>query len=313
MLAWAKHLDSVYKQLAKTHPEFRNTTLSNPSVLQAIASINGVPEAVLQIAQAPGDVHAANELEHNLILDRQGYASTRTGSQEDPCKTQTFAIGSTVYYHTDQNRWQEAQVQAIHCPDSTCGNVRYTLKVTGDAGSVLFFAHSARVADAPPNTLLATPTTNGPSTTTPLAINSKAYLHRANSSAYIPCIIRHVNAEEQPYRYVVQMKSPTHPQQTCNAEHSELLPEVPPMVGIDEFDTNIDPTAGLDTSATYGACTSGINSPEQLAMLGGVLMSSTSNSKCVSDYSEQWPLLLHPEAFPWGCGARPTGENGRLP
>jgi hypothetical protein len=56
------------------------------------------------------------------------------------------------------------------------------------------------------------------------------------------------------------------------------------------------------------ACTAGITSPEQLAQTGGVLMASTAGMNIVSDYDKIWPLLLHPEAFPWGVGSRPTGE-----
>jgi hypothetical protein len=65
--------------------------------------------------------------------------------------------------------------------------------------------------------------------------------------------------------------------------------------------------AGVDGKAIMESCAAGITSPEQLAKIGGVLMASSAGTNCVSDYDKSWPLLVHPEAFPWGCGARPTG------
>lgn len=90
------------------------------------------------------------------------------------------------------------------------------------------------------------------------------------------------------------------------------LIDVMPMEGVDEFDTVFDPQSEVDGNAVIESCTTGITSPEQLAKTGGVLMASTAGINCVSDYDKIWPLLLHPEAVPWGVGSRPTGEKGQV-
>ena len=91
------------------------------------------------------------------------------------------------------------------------------------------------------------------------------------------------------------------------ANRDELHADGLPMDGVDEFDTVFDPQTGVDGKAIMESCAAGITSPEQLAKIGGVLMASSAGTNCVSDYDKSWPLLVHPEAFPWGCGARPTG------
>lgn len=123
---WAHHLADAYKQI----PQCQNLQLDT-AALAAYDSINGVPQSWLQTMAAPATQQEADHILQQFAGDRQGYASTRTGSAEDPVAPthlpcdesdtapEPFPIGSIVWYRNDTDQHLKAQVKQVdagtHC------------------------------------------------------------------------------------------------------------------------------------------------------------------------------------------------------
>lgn len=75
--AWAQHLATAWAD----QPYASQVSLSDAN-LQVYGSNNGVPQAIIDAAAAPSTDEEAMEVQQLLAGDRQGYASTRTGSSE---------------------------------------------------------------------------------------------------------------------------------------------------------------------------------------------------------------------------------------
>jgi hypothetical protein len=65
-------------------PEYRHMQLADSGVLAAYASLDGVPESLVQYAAAPATEEESQAMHETLLGEREGYAATRIGSAEDP-------------------------------------------------------------------------------------------------------------------------------------------------------------------------------------------------------------------------------------
>jgi hypothetical protein len=87
-----------------------------------------------------------------------------------------------------------------------------------------------------------------------------------------------------------------------NVLASQLLPHRAHMEGLDEVDLQINPAAALDSVAA-------LQNTGALLKGTGVLASVAGTTKPYDDYSIYWPVLAHPDAYPWGTGYCPPGMN----
>jgi hypothetical protein len=222
----------VYKSLAATHREFANAHMADKSVLAAIASMDdSVPESLVHTCAVPITQEQADELVDGLGTDSQGYASTRTGSAEDPSVITPFSVGKVVDYLTDTGTWMSGRVAAMQMSSNSCS---YSIQVQGEAGGVTFFANATRVKAAVCGTC---------STFSSFHVNDRAFYHRLGSTTYQPCRVEAIVTadEQQAGCYRVRDAAGHH----WLANHSELHSDVMPMEGVDEFDIVFDPQSEM--------------------------------------------------------------------
>jgi hypothetical protein len=85
---------------------------------------------------------------------------------------------------------------------------------------------------------------------------------------------------------------------------AQLLPHRSHMEGLDEVDLQINPAAALDSIAA-------LQNTGALLQGTGVLAAVAGTTKPYDDYSIYWPILAHPDAYPWGTGYCPPGMSNK--
>jgi hypothetical protein len=90
-----------------------------------------------------------------------------------------------------------------------------------------------------------------------------------------------------------------------NVLASQLLPLRAHMEGLDEVDLQINPAAALDSVTA-------LQNTGALLKGTGVLAAVAGTNKPYDDYSIYWPVLAHPDAYPWGTGYCPPSMSNEI-